>query len=249
MPAGPDADLVAEHPKSSGPPASYGAFGNDSTLFAAQIGDRSLLDHELLAWKLDLQGRVIEVISRPTAQGRGQGLVDATIDPDRMPAGAEREPVQVDAWRSRLTRGRFRLDLTRHLVSVSAKSRQAYDRLAVTLVGSPASVANTGPTTRSRRMHRAKAGRTVFDMTTKLPAISRFLLLAGFAYLGFYVYGIVMGVFAPSEIPLFTVIAVAVVVAAVVHLLRVRTSRAVEDPEERRERMHEEHELRERRGF
>ena len=86
-------------------------------------------------------------------------------------------------------------------------------------------------------------------MTTKLPAIGRLVLLAGFAFLGFYVFGVVMDVFVPGEIPVFTVIAVVVVVAAVVYFLRARTSKAVENPQERRERMREQHELRERRGF
>lgn len=84
-------------------------------------------------------------------------------------------------------------------------------------------------------------------MTTKLPAIGQLALLVGFAYLGFYVFGLVMGVFGPGQIPLFTVIAALVVVAAVVRLLRAR--RAVEDPQARHERMREQHELRERRGF
>jgi hypothetical protein len=86
-------------------------------------------------------------------------------------------------------------------------------------------------------------------MTARLSTISRLVLLVGFAYLGFYVFGIVMDVFAPGEIPLFTVIALVVVVAGVVHLLRGRRAVEEEDPEDRRERMREQHDLRERRGF
>ena len=106
-----------------------------------------------------------------------------------------------------------------------------------------------GPTTRLPRMSRARAGRTVSDMnmTARLPTISRFVLLVGFAYLGFYVFGIVMGAFGPGEIPIFTVIAFVVVVAGVVHVLRAK--KAVEDPDERHERMREQHDQRERRGF
>lgn len=96
-------------------------------------------------------------------------------------------------------------------------------------------------------MCRVRAARTVSDMPATLSAISRLMLLAGLAYLGFYVFGLVMGVFAPGEILLFTVIALVVIVATVVHVLRARG--ALEDPEERHERMRELHELRERRGF
>ena len=96
-------------------------------------------------------------------------------------------------------------------------------------------------------MRRAQAERTVSDMITKLPEISSLVLLIGFAYLGFYVFGIVMGVFGPGEIPLFSVIAMVVVVAGVVHFVRRR--KAIEDPEERHERLHEQHDMRERRGF
>ena len=84
-------------------------------------------------------------------------------------------------------------------------------------------------------------------MQTSLPAIGRLILLAGWAYLGFYVFGVVMDVFAPGEIAVFTVIAALVVVATVVYV--VRTRRGVEDPEEHRERMREQHALRERRGY
>ena len=73
------------------------------------------------------------------------------------------------------------------------------------------------------------------------------MLLVGLAYLGFYVFGSVMGVFGPGEIPIFTVIAFMIVVAGVVHVLRAK--KAVEDPDERHERMREQHDQRRRRGF
>lgn len=98
-------------------------------------------------------------------------------------------------------------------------------------------------------MRRAHVAHTVSDMTTRLTTISRFVLLAGFAYVGFYIFGIVMDVFAPGDIPLFTVIAFVVVVGGVLHLLRARRAVEEEDPEDRRERMREQHELSERRGF
>ena len=116
-----------------------------------------------------------------------------------MPAGAERQPVQVDTRCSRFILRRCRRDLAPHPVSVSAKSRQTDEGSPCASVAD--SVADTGPTTRSARMRRAQAERTVSDMITKLPEISSLVLLIGFAYLGFYVFGIVMGVFGPGEIP------------------------------------------------
>ena len=84
-------------------------------------------------------------------------------------------------------------------------------------------------------------------MTALLSPISRFLLLAGLAYLGFYVFGLVMGVFALGEMLGFGAIALVVVAATGVHFVRMR--RAVEDADARRERIGELHRQRERRGF
>jgi hypothetical protein len=71
--------------------------------------------------------------------------------------------------------------------------------------------------------------------------------LTGLAYLGFYAYGLLMSVFTPGEMLGFTAVAIAVIGATAVHVVRAR--RATEDPEERHERMRELHDLRERRGF
>ena len=84
-------------------------------------------------------------------------------------------------------------------------------------------------------------------MTTFIAPISRFVLLAGLAYLGFSVFGIVMGVFAPGEMLVFGAIALVVVAATAVHAARMH--RAVEDSDTRHERMREAHRQRERRGF
>ena len=72
-------------------------------------------------------------------------------------------------------------------------------------------------------------------------------LLAGLAFLGFYVYGLVMGVFSPKEMIGFTVLAVFFAASFVVHVVRVR--RAMRDPEQHDRIMHELHTHRERRGF
>jgi membrane protein implicated in regulation of membrane protease activity len=72
-------------------------------------------------------------------------------------------------------------------------------------------------------------------------------VLAGLAYLGFYVYGLVMGVFSPTEMIGFTVLGVFFAAVFVLHVVRVR--RAMRDPEQHDRIMHELHTQRERRGF
>lgn len=74
-------------------------------------------------------------------------------------------------------------------------------------------------------------------------------LLAGLAYLGFYVYGLVMGVFSATEAigVVFTALALFFAATFVVHVIRVR--RAMRDPEQHDRIMHELHTQRERRGF
>jgi hypothetical protein len=76
---------------------------------------------------------------------------------------------------------------------------------------------------------------------------SRLFVLAGLAYLGFYVYGVVMGVFSPVELIGFTFLALLFAGVFVVHVTRVR--RAMRIPEERAAMMREAHVHRERRGF
>lgn len=80
--------------------------------------------------------------------------------------------------------------------------------------------------------------------------VSRFGLLivvAGLAYLGFYVYGVVLGVFSPVQLIGFTALAFVFTGLFVVHMVRVR--RAMRTPEQRAEMMREAHVYRERRGF
>jgi hypothetical protein len=45
MPATPEADLVAEDPKSARPAAADGTPGDDAPLTTAEVGDWGLLDH------------------------------------------------------------------------------------------------------------------------------------------------------------------------------------------------------------
>jgi membrane protein implicated in regulation of membrane protease activity len=79
-----------------------------------------------------------------------------------------------------------------------------------------------------------------------LDTIKKLLLLGAMAFLGFYVFGLVMGVFSPGEMISFTLLAVAFAILGAVHLVRVR--RAMSGPE--RERIvHELQKYHERRGF
>jgi hypothetical protein len=79
-----------------------------------------------------------------------------------------------------------------------------------------------------------------------LGTMSRLVLLAGLVFLGFYVFGVIMGVFAPGEMVLFSVIAVGVVVTYAIHAVRLR--RPMDEDEERALRR-ELSQQRERRGF
>jgi len=80
-----------------------------------------------------------------------------------------------------------------------------------------------------------------------LGALTRLALLAALAYLGFYVYGVVMGVFSPFELIGFTILALVFAAAFIVHVVRFR--RAMRTPGEHEALMREAHVYRERRGF
>jgi hypothetical protein len=82
---------------------------------------------------------------------------------------------------------------------------------------------------------------------TFLGNISRLALLAALGYLGFYVYGLVMGVFSPFELVGFTIVAAVCAAAFVVHAVRIR--RAMRTPGEHEAIMRQAHVYRERRGF
>jgi hypothetical protein len=63
-------------------------------------------------------------------------------------------------------------------------------------------------------------------------AMPRILLLAALGYLGFYVYGLIMGVFSPGEMLGFTVVAAVCVISAIVHAVRFK--RAMNGPDRER---------------
>lgn len=82
---------------------------------------------------------------------------------------------------------------------------------------------------------------------TFLGNLSRLALLGALAFLGFYVYGLVMGVFSPFELVGFTVLAVVFAFAFAVHMVRIR--RAMKTPGQHEAIMRQAHVYREQRGF
>jgi len=79
-----------------------------------------------------------------------------------------------------------------------------------------------------------------------LNALPKVLLLVALAYLGFYVYGLVLGVFSPGEMLGFTAVAVACAAAGIVHGIRIR--RAMAGPDRNRI-THDLQPYREKRGW
>src|SRR3954469_22645436 len=101
VPISPEPDLVAEDPKPARPATADGACGDHATLLATQVGDRRLLDHEPRPGDLDLERGVVEVARWTALDPRHQRLVRTTVQPDKAPACAERQPVEVNgraAW-------------------------------------------------------------------------------------------------------------------------------------------------------
>jgi hypothetical protein len=82
---------------------------------------------------------------------------------------------------------------------------------------------------------------------TFLGNLTRLGLLAALGYLGFYVYGLVMGVFSPFELVGFTIVALACLAAFIVHSVRFRN--AMRTPGQHEALMRQAHVYRERRGF
>jgi hypothetical protein len=66
-------------------------------------------------------------------------------------------------------------------------------------------------------------------------------------YLGFYVYGVILGIFSPMQLYGFTIIAMVCAAAFIVHLVRIR--RAMKTPGGHEAMMREAHVHREHRGF
>ncbi len=77
--------------------------------------------------------------------------------------------------------------------------------------------------------------------------LSTGLWLAGLVFLGFYVFGLIMGVYSPGEVLYFTVPAAVLTVAAVAYLIWGRRSTAARADED--ETIRDSRRLREGRGF
>src|SRR3954469_6701033 len=97
--AAPKPDLVAEDPKSACPPTADRALGHDAPVLAAPVVDRGLLDDVRRPLKRHLEGGVVEITRRTPLQPRRDRLVHATVEPDEMPSGPQRQPVQVHCRR------------------------------------------------------------------------------------------------------------------------------------------------------
>jgi hypothetical protein len=94
--ATPAPHLVPEDPKASRPAASDRTFGDDATLGAVVVGRRRLLDHIARLRYANLERRVVEVARRASLDPSCDRLEDSPVQPNRVAAGAEREPVEVD---------------------------------------------------------------------------------------------------------------------------------------------------------
>ena len=73
------------------------AFADDAPLLVLSPY-RRLLDHEPRLGNVDLQCRVVEVAAPSPVEPCREPLEHASVPPNGVAAGAERQPVQVDAW-------------------------------------------------------------------------------------------------------------------------------------------------------
>ena len=82
-------------------------------------------------------------------------------------------------------------------------------------------------------------------MTTR-DRLSTFLVLSAAVYLGFYVFGLVMGVYSPGEVLYFTIPALVMTILLVIYTVRARRAPRpdADDP-----LVHTAQHLRETRGF
>jgi len=94
--AAPAAELVAEDPEAPGEAAADGALRDDAALGPVTLAQRRGLDHEPPFGQANLERRVVELARRPAADSGRERLVDLPVEPHRVTARAEREPVEVD---------------------------------------------------------------------------------------------------------------------------------------------------------
>ena len=103
QPLAPAADLVAEEREACQRLWADRTFGDDATILALSPHG-CLLDHEPRLGDVDLQRRVVEGAGRAPVEACREPLEDASVPANGVAAGAERQPVQVDAGGGR--RGR-----------------------------------------------------------------------------------------------------------------------------------------------
>ena len=91
----PAPDLVAERSQPARHACPHCAFGDDAAV-GALTPCRCLLDHEPSLRRVHLERGVVEIATIPVRKSRGEPLEDPPVETNRMTAGAERQPVQVD---------------------------------------------------------------------------------------------------------------------------------------------------------
>ena len=92
----PPSDAVAKQPGASRPACADRPLGDDAALLGGRVEDRRHLNHEALGIQSNFERRVVEGARRAPGHTGGDRLVRATVDANEMPAGAERQPVQID---------------------------------------------------------------------------------------------------------------------------------------------------------
>ena len=134
----------AEDPRAPCPARADGALGHDAPVLAAPVADRRLLNDVLRSRYLDLERGVVEIARRTSLQPRCDGLVHTTVEPDEMPTGPERQPVQVHCRRAGSSRvahpasiaaGRRPHSLTRHGRMDRVRARIAVAAIAAAVAG------------------------------------------------------------------------------------------------------------------
>jgi hypothetical protein len=97
----PEAKLVPEDPYRSRPAATDRALGDDAAFRAVGGSNRRRLDYEPPFRHADLKRRVVEVAvvevaDRSPSESRCHGLIEASIQSNKVPTGPERQPIEID---------------------------------------------------------------------------------------------------------------------------------------------------------
>jgi hypothetical protein len=96
-PVAPATHLVAEDPKSPGPPRADRADGGDAATGFVAVWNRRLLDHEASLRHAHLERGVVEITRRSMLEPRHHCFENATVETHEMATRSQRQPVQVDA--------------------------------------------------------------------------------------------------------------------------------------------------------